>query len=985
MATLGAALDSKAASPAQHLVFPPFRLDRTNECLWEGMQRLPLTHKSYRVLEYLVENAGRPVPKDELLDAVWPDTFVGDAVLKVCVAELRKALRDPAQEPRYIQTLHRRGYCFVGRTDRPPASPGSLVERETALERLLSALSATIGGQRQIVFVTGEAGIGKTTLVEAFLASARCETVRIAQVQCLDQHGPGEPYFPLLEALTDLSRHQERERFTSLLRQHAPTWLAELPSLVAPGDRDLLRRESMGAAKERMVREFGALVEAITEEAPLILLLEDLHWSDASSIDVIAHLVRRKQAPRLLLLATYRPEELILRDHSLRRLKLDLQMHGSCTEVALEFLSVEGIVQLLEQSFQDCSWVGELAVALHRRTDGNPWLTVNVIDLLVSTGAIVEQGGTWEVVAPIAEIAQRIPETVREMIDRQFERMGEREQALLSAACVVGWEFSIPPLTAALGSDPVTVEELCESLARGRQWIQALNTAQGRYRFIHALYQHALYLGVPVSRRVRLHLRIGQYLEGAHSAGSNESPVELAAHFEAGRDHARAVMYLVRCSQFAARRNAAAEAVAHLDRGFLLLNTAPADQRVRLEARILEQRGLVKRSMDDIPGAAMDFQSLEEHAALSDDLDLQVRALVRLSGVLFWRDHRRCLEAAHRAVSLSNRADQEWLMGQAAGYLSSRTLRLTGWREEDFENCRKAANAARTRGDHEFLGLHLMSLSNFYCHRAQYAEACEAADEGMELMLEAGDAYHYVSCQFFKSWALLHSGGWDRAVPLMREAHELAQQNGHRTAAAFLRVLEAWLHLEVFDDATATVLAEGALEQAGKGFARLLALIVKARASARLDRWDVAQSCFQEVTRGGHTMDWAYNFPLQQALGEFHMARGKWEDAVAAADRLAAYGAQSRQATYLGIAQYIRAEALWRCGEKTHLVLEDAESPLAGWRLQLIAARIAADDGRIEAADRHRFTAISILEGLADSLAAYPPLASALRNHITLI
>jgi len=982
MATLGTALDSRAPSPISNVVFPPFRLDRINECLWEGAQKLPLTNKSYRVIEYLAGNAGRPVTKEELMEAVWPDTFVGDAVLKVCIAELRKTLRDAPQEPRYIQTLHRRGYRFVGRMDEPQAPPGALVERGQALDRLRAALAATVAGQRQTIFVTGEPGIGKTTLVEAFLASAQCEAVRIAQVQCLDQRGAGEPYFPLLEALTDLSRQLERQHFTDLLRQHAPTWLAELPSLVAPGSPDVLRRESMGAAKERMVREFGALVDALTDEMPLILLLEDLHWSDASSIDVIAHLVRRKRASRLLLVATYRPEELILRDHSLRRLKLDLQVHGSYTEIALEFLSVGGICQILERRLPGCAANAELAAALHRRTDGNPWLTVNVIDLLVSTGAIVQDGGTWELAAPIGAIAESIPETVREMIERQFEGLSEPQRALLTAACVVGWEFSIPVLAAALEWDAVTVEELCEDLVRTRQWIRAVNLPPGRYRFIHALYQHALYLGVPAGRRVDLHLKIGAHLEKDHSSVWNESPVELAAHFEAGRDYCRSIAYLIRCSQFAAKRNAAWEALAHLDRAYGLLEAAPPAQRLRLEASVLQQRGLIRRSMDDTLGAASDFENLGDLAGALDDLDLGVRALVRLSGVLFWSDHRRCLDAAQRAVALSNRADQKWLMGQAAAYLSSRSLRLLGWRDEDFENCRRAAGAARLRNDREFLGLHLMSLSNFYCHRAQYADACDAADEGMRLMLEAGDAFHYISCQYFKSWALLHSGGWRQALPLILEGRELSQQNGHRTAGAFFRVLEAWLHLEAFDDLGAATLAEDALEQAGQGFARFLALIVKGRACVRLEDWAAAVACFGEVARGGHTMDWAYQFPFQQALCEFHLSRGEWNEAVAAADRLAAYGAQSQQRTYLGIARHVRMDATLTAGCEGPLMFDEAQSPLAGWRLRLSAARDAGRVGDADLAEHHKFAAISILECLAESVQMHPPLATTLRNRM---
>jgi DNA-binding winged helix-turn-helix (wHTH) protein len=161
----------------KQIFFPPFRLDRANETLSTDLETVPLTHKAFAVLLYLAEHPGRLVTKEELLDSIWAGTFVGEGVLKVAVAEIRKALHDDSQSPRFIETAHRRGYRFIAaiqkeQPSKPVAPPLRAVERDGAIARMDGWMQQAIGGRRQVVFITGEVGIGKTTLVEAFVERA---------------------------------------------------------------------------------------------------------------------------------------------------------------------------------------------------------------------------------------------------------------------------------------------------------------------------------------------------------------------------------------------------------------------------------------------------------------------------------------------------------------------------------------------------------------------------------------------------------------------------------------------------------------------------------------------------------------------------------------------------------------------------------------------------------------------------------------------
>src|SRR5215510_2967194 len=219
----------------------PFRVDLRNECVWHGAEALHLRPKTFAVLRYFVTHPGRLVTKEELLAAVWPETVVHEAALNICISQLRRVLEDDPQAPRFIATVHRRGYRFIAALivaeppptepdvtpatgTRLPAAPPTLVRapllvgREREVECLHGWLEQARHGVRQVVFVTGEPGIGKTTVVDAFAAGLAADTTLwVARGQCLDHHGMGDAYLPVLDALGRLCREADGARVPELL------------------------------------------------------------------------------------------------------------------------------------------------------------------------------------------------------------------------------------------------------------------------------------------------------------------------------------------------------------------------------------------------------------------------------------------------------------------------------------------------------------------------------------------------------------------------------------------------------------------------------------------------------------------------------------------------------------------------------------------------------------------------------------------------
>jgi DNA-binding winged helix-turn-helix (wHTH) protein len=302
--------------------FHSFRLDVVNHCLWNGEDRVSLTPKAFDVLRYLVEHADRLVTQDEILGALWPETYVNPEVIKKYVLGIRKALGDRHEKPEFIETFPRRGYQFVATVSEVTGTPSDasingtrkMVGRETAMAQLEGYLTHALKGQRQIIFVTGEAGVGKTTLVDEFHRMAtRHPNLRVVRGQCVEGFGGKEAYYPVLEALGQCVRDAGGGgSVIHTLAKQAPTWLIQFPSLIKAEQREALQKEILGATRERMVREICEAMEALTAQDPLVLILEDLHWVDPSTLDFISALARRRGPAKLLLVGTYRPADVII-------------------------------------------------------------------------------------------------------------------------------------------------------------------------------------------------------------------------------------------------------------------------------------------------------------------------------------------------------------------------------------------------------------------------------------------------------------------------------------------------------------------------------------------------------------------------------------------------------------------------------------------------------------------------------------------------
>jgi DNA-binding winged helix-turn-helix (wHTH) protein/predicted ATPase len=592
------------APPPPTIRFGRYALHPT-QGLTRGRQHVRVTPKSLSVLYVLVERSGEVVTKDELFRTVWADTAVSDAALTSCIQELRQALQDDARAPRFIETIHRRGFRFLvphsADDDRtadvpPPRTAGSIVGRDAALAQLSDAAAAAGAGTRRIVFLTGEPGIGKTALVDAFFSGlGEGDGWRRARADCVAQYGSGEAYRPLLEALARLCRQPDGDECIAILRRYAPTWLAQLPAFQAPAELLALERRSVGVTRDRMLRELTDALEAMTARGPIAICLEDLHWSDASTLDWIASFARRPERAAALLVGTYRSGEAPIGPQSPEAIADGLRVKRLCTEIPLTAFDARTVTDYVRARMPAAPGgepaLERLAHLVWEHTEGNPFFIVNVLADLVTRGVVVHGDAGWTVREDVDAATLGIPIDIRNAIERRIDQLDDRERRYLEVASALGGAVSAAAIGSGAGEPTAEVETVLETLARRGAFVRRGpavewpdGTVSATFGFLHALYREVLAERTQPARRADLHRAIGLRLEAAYGHRAPEIAAELAVHFDEARDLTRAIRYHQHAAETDRRRSALDGARQHFVRALSLLDRlVPSDERNQRE------------------------------------------------------------------------------------------------------------------------------------------------------------------------------------------------------------------------------------------------------------------------------------------------------------------------------------------------------------------------------------------------------------------
>jgi len=994
--------------------FAPFRLDAVNQCLWrrgEGAEdeRILLTPKAFAVLRYLVEHAGRLVTQDQLLEAVWPDTFVQPEVLKYQIADIRSTLGDHPKNPLFIETRPRRGYRFIaavsdGESVEPAASRtavrGKLVGRLRELGALQACLRRALSGQRQMVFITGEPGIGKTALVDEFQRHAAEEepSLRIARGQCVEGFGGAEPYYPMLDALGQLCHGPEGNRMVEILAAQAPTWLVQFPALLKREQRQTLQREIQGATRDRMLREIREAIDTLNLEAPLLFVFEDLQWVDSSSVDLISAFARQRTTAKIMVIVTKRPVDLAPPEHPLKRLKQDLLVHHLCQEIGLAPLAKADVAEYLDAESPGGSLPEGFAELIHRHSEGIPLVMVATLEHMTEQGLISRDNGKWRLRVPLEQIDIEVPETLRQVIEAQIERLTGEQQRMLEVASVDGVLFSASVNAIPANLDEEKFEDLCDELSRRHQivrWVGSRQFPDGTvspsYGFVHAFYREVFYRRQTPGRRAKVHLRLGERLEQLFSKHESQVAAELAGHFEQGGDWRRAIKYLRLAADTAGRRFEPRLTTEILEHALELAAKLPEAERTAIEIEILEKLAAIYAVVGDSLRAIQTYEALVARAAHRGLIDVEVRALIDMAWPLSWISPRRSLEVLERALRLNARQEDPVLRARMRARCFAWRL-WQGWNPEDAQEFQSAFAEIRNSDDRPKLAPYLVeSHRNLIETRAI---RFEAAEENPYLDTA------YIRGQLPLTLSLMFVGEWGEALREIEAAIAMLDKNADYHWGQGVRPHLAWLHLQAMDFAGVLALCNSALPLVGDPglgpppddsapyrFGLWKRLFLMGSAEMALGNYESALehllAARADMDRPGPTCTWYWRMPLEHALAELWLAKGDLAQARQQAERCLAITLASAEHMWQALAWEVNARVAAAERDPTKAqdyiskglsAMEGFEVPLAAWRVHATAFDLYRNSGERSLAERHLALSRDTIMKLADSLPAEAPL-----------
>jgi predicted ATPase/DNA-binding winged helix-turn-helix (wHTH) protein len=594
----------REARLTREVEFGPFRFTFTPARLWRGRRAVKLEAKPAAILRYFLENIGVVMSKEQVRRAVWGATMVASSSVHTGVRAVRHALGDRVESPRYIETVGRDGYRFVApvraatqptrehrsAVDGRPSRKQIFIGRKRELGELRTHLKRAAQGNRQLIFIGGEPGAGKTTLADAFLAGLPPHLCRVGRGQCIEMFGESDAFLPILDAIQDLCRGPEGAEVTEVLRRYSPAWLLQLTGLLEAKELEDLRQRASCATRERMLREIAEGLEHLASDRITLLLLEDLHVSDQSTVELLRYIGQRRMPAQLFVLGTFRSVEMIVRNHPLRHLLQDLCAHGQAAELALDLLKANEVTAYLHQRLSSRKLDEALRRQLHERTGGNPLFLADTVEYLLQNRTLTRGPDGWSLRKDLK--AAGVPDSLQQLITRQIENLPEEAKRIIEAASVAGMEFALATIAAGSELATNTVEVAIEEIIRRGQFIEDRGvivwpdaTASRQYGFRHALYQDAIYRKLSEGKRARIHRLIAERLETGYGVQSLEIAPELAVHFGQGQGYDKAALYYQQAAEKALRRSAYREAVSHVTAGLKMLKSLPSNP-PRLSTRI---------------------------------------------------------------------------------------------------------------------------------------------------------------------------------------------------------------------------------------------------------------------------------------------------------------------------------------------------------------------------------------------------------------
>jgi predicted ATPase/DNA-binding winged helix-turn-helix (wHTH) protein len=889
--------------PQQPLYFSGFHIPAGVDLLYERDRVIQLEPRAVRVLRYLVDNHERVISKEELLDAVWPDVFTTDGVLKRAVSQARRALGDLADEPRFIATYHGRGYRFIaevtlsleatalGETDveghetkrasQKSARPAlelvreeaeshfydlaecdldfnQMVGREAELGALRAQYRRALSGGGQPVVVIGDPGIGKTQLARDFAQWATRQGAVSLAARFFDypasRLAPYELFLDLLRTALG-SAAPDRENTEDLRSQIKDRLGVTLPEelFAAAADSESTRGRAAGVHEGDNFRAVAPVAQCFTRlscQRPLVIVFDDLQWADEASLEVIGYLLRTARSEPLMIVALARAEDANDPNHPFAKWLKRQANYRSYWSLALKPLDNDMCRAAIEAVFGGAPAAPVIPSndlqTLHRITGGNPFFLMEMLRLLVAERAIdyssERRRWEWRCTKDL-----RLPDTLVMAARDKLDRLSGAVRQTIECAAVIGVEFRVETLARVSEREEEEIERhLRDAIARGVLSERGLSAGED-CRFYHSMLRHVLYDDLPLRRRKRLHARAARALEVVYADEADRVAEAVSAHYEAAGELRPAFDWSLRAWRAATSRWNWTEATECIERA-------------RHAAAEHERAGSHEMTAAD---------RLRLLAALGETY----YSVARLK-----ESQRMLTEAVELAESLDDQPSRAYALLQ----LGQTLVALSQYREAAGPTA-EALEAYARLNNRDGEAQALVQLSSIQTATGNYEMAAALTEQALERV--AHTSAIAAAAFGLMGWARTLQGYYGVGVPLLERAADYFDRAGDVARRAVLLRRLHWAHLSRGQFEVSIELARQARDDYRRiGDTRNEAKLNMGIGQARLaqglyeeaiELLNQARDCFRAI---GETHTEAETFWL---LGRAHCETGKFDEAAA--------------------------------------------------------------------------------------------------------
>jgi len=660
------------------------------------------------------------------------------------------------------------------------------VGRDEERAEMRRLMEQAIAGHGSIILIRGEPGVGKTRLAHELVLEARARGMGDQIGRCYEMEG-APPYIPYVEMMQNAMR-ADPATFRAALGENAGEVAKILPELRRVYD-DIPPPLELPPEQERLYLFNSMLefLERVTRVAPLLLVLDDLHWADDATLQLAQHIAQRQDKMALLTVITYRDIELDTARPFARTLEMFLRQRLA-HRIALKPLPQAGVAAMLQALTGQPPPEG-LVEAIYRETEGNPFFVEEVFQHLSEQGKLLDAAGRWLADLEVGELD--VPEGVRLVISRRLDCVSEGCRAALTDAAVVGRDFTFDLLEKLSDVHADGLLDAIDEAERANLIVAAdegsvpaalasataQRSAEARFRFAHELIRQTLVSGLSLPRRQRLHLRVADTMELVYGRDAELYAADMAHHlYQAGAaaDPTRTARYLVLAGDRAIEGAAFAEALRNYERAFSLL---PAGERAA-RADLLYKRGLARRSLGDWDGALADWRDAADAYEGLGDKEAAARTFDGMCYQLSWGLR------LYEVAELSQRG-----LALVGGRDSYSTCRLIGWGavvlplggyySAGRAMERRAVAMAERLGDAGLLGAELQITASRHFAFMEFRESAETREKADALLKKGGNLFDLTASHYFGHIALSFLGRFDESDTAWREAVPLAERLGH--------------------------------------------------------------------------------------------------------------------------------------------------------------------------------------------------------------